>query len=214
MFFAGGAFFANAQMMQGMGGSDIDLGEVREHTAKEEKEGGELWQKLQAKEIVCSELTDGNFEAIGEYLMGLMMGESHAAMNAMMMQMHGEEGEEQIHLVMGKRLSGCDTFAVFSGESAGWMPMLNMMSGGWSSSSDRGFDGHMSRWGAFGSFGLIFMVLWWVIIIGVVVALLQWLVRQARGSAPFGSPLDMVKGRYAKGEITKDEFDRIKKDIQ
>src|SRR3989338_3068502 len=104
---------ANAQMMGGFSNSTADWEEVVEHTAREEKEGKEVWDKLQAKELVCENLSDEQFGVLGEYFMGQMAGESHAAMNAMMIQAHGEDGEEQIHIVMGKRLSGCDTSAAF-----------------------------------------------------------------------------------------------------
>src|SRR3989338_4762655 len=106
---------ANAQMMGGFSNSTVDWEEVVEHTAREEKEGKELWDKLQVKEVACADLNDEQFGVLGEYFMGTMMGDSHASMNAMMIQMHGEEGEEQIHIAMGKRLSGCDTSAVISG---------------------------------------------------------------------------------------------------
>src|SRR3989338_7421158 len=110
----------NAQMMgarlpdgQGFSNTTVDWNEVVEHTAREEQEGKELWNKLQAKEIACENLGDEQYGVLGEYFMGTMAGDSHAAMNAMMIQAHGEDGEEQIHIVMGKRLSGCDTSAAF-----------------------------------------------------------------------------------------------------
>jgi putative membrane protein len=34
------------------------------------------------------------------------------------------------------------------------------------------------------------------------------------GHAGHRTPLDILKERYAKGEISKDEFDRMKRDIQ
>src|SRR3989344_4766198 len=116
---------ANAQIMSGFSNSSADWEEVVEHTAREEKEGKELWGQLQAKEVACENLNDEQFGVLGEYFMGQMAGESHAAMNAMMIQAHGEDGEEQIHIVMGKRLSGCDTSAAFPAGSGGWMPMMN-----------------------------------------------------------------------------------------
>src|SRR3989344_443569 len=113
---------ANAQMMGGFSNSSADWNEVVEHTAREEQEGKELWNKLQAKEIVCENLGDEQYGVLGEYFMGQMSGESHAAMNAMMIQAHGEDGEEQIHIDMGKRLSGCDTSSAFPAIIVGWMP--------------------------------------------------------------------------------------------
>src|SRR3989344_9502546 len=85
--FAGGAVFAQTDG----------------HTAREEAEGKIVWEKLQAKQIQCSDLSDDEFGVLGEYFMGQMMGDSHEAMNNMMIQMMGEEGEEQMHVVMGKR---------------------------------------------------------------------------------------------------------------
>ena len=131
---------ADAQMMgarlpdgQGFSNTQVDWDEVVEHTTREEQEGKELWNKLQTKEIACEGLDDEQYGVLGEYFMGQMAGDSHAAMNAMMIQAHGEDGEEQIHVVMGRRLSGCDTLAAFPAISGGWMPMMNMMWGGWSS---------------------------------------------------------------------------------
>src|SRR3989338_8647467 len=124
------------KMMGGFSNTSVDWNEVVEHTAREEQEGKELWNKLQAKEVACENLNDGQYGVLGEYFMGTMAGDSHTAMNAMMIQAHGEDGEEQIHIVMGKRLSGCDISASFPAISGGWMPMMNMMWGGWSASPD------------------------------------------------------------------------------
>lgn len=230
---------ASAQMpvmgeAEGMGGfsnSSADWDEVVEHTLREEQEGKELWNKLQAKETACADLNDEQFGVLGEYFMGQMAGDSHAAMNAMMIQTHGEDGEEQIHIVMGKRLSGCDTSASFPAGSGGWMPMMNMMWGGWSfdSAQDRSspFGNNSTNnmmnfgFGPLGGFGWVFMILWWVLIIAGIVALVRWIASQSRGGVSGGSTeltagksaIDILKERYAKGEIDKKEFEDKKKDL-
>ena len=212
------AVTANAQMMGGFSNITADWNEVVEHTAREEQEGEELWNKLQVKEVVCENLSDEQLGVLGEYFMGQMAGDSHAAMNAMMIQAHGEDGEEQIHIVMGKRLSGCDTSAAFPAISGGWMPMMNMMWGGWSSPLDgnNSINNMMNfGFGPFGGFGWIFMVLWWVLIIAGIVALIKWLTSQSRGTNNHEkSALDVLKERYAKGEMNRDEFEAKKKDLQ
>ena len=212
----------NAQMMGGFSNISVDWNEVVEHTAREEQEGKELWNKLsarggQAQVITCADLNDEQFGVLGEYFMGQMSGESHAAMNAMMIQAHGEEGEEQIHIVMGKRLSACDTSATFPAESLGWMPMMNMMWGGWSSpfGSNNSTNNMMNfGFGPFGSFGWIFMILWWVLIIAGIVALIKWLTSQSRGTRHNEkSALEILRERYAQGEINKQEFEEKKKEL-
>lgn len=208
---------ANAQMMGNFSNTQVDWNAVVEHTAREEQEGKELWNKLQSKEVACTDLSDEQYGILGEYFMGQMSGSSHAAMNAMMIQAHGEDGEEQIHIVMGKRLSGCDTSAAFPTFSGGWMPMMNMMWGGWSSplGGSNSINNMMNfGFGPFGGFGWIFMILWWVLIIAGIVALIKWLTGQSSGSRNSGkSALDALKERYAKGEIDKKEFEEKKKDL-
>ena len=190
---------ANAQMMGGFSNSSADWDAVVEHTLREEQEGKEVWDKLQAKELACENLSDEQFAVLGEYFMGQMTGDSHSAMNAMMIQAHGEDGEEQIHIVMGKRLSGCDTSAAFPAGSDGWMPMINMMNFGF---------------GPFSGFSWIFMILWWVLIIAGIVALIKWLTSQSRRMDEHEkSALDVLKERYAKGEIDKKEFEDKKTDL-
>ena len=207
---------ANAQMMGGFSNTTVDWSEVVEHTAREEQEGKELWNKLQAKEVACADLNDEQYGVLGEYFMGQMAGDSHVAMNAMMIQIHGEEGEEQIHIVMGKRLSGCDTLAAFPAGSGGWMPMMNMMWGGWSSPFCSNSTNNMMNFGfgPFGGFGWIFMILWWGLIIAGIVALIKWLTNQSHGTHNHEkSALEILQERYAKGEIDKKEFEEKKKDL-
>src|SRR3989338_80032 len=101
------------------------------HTEQEEAEGKAIWEKLQAKQAACADLKNEDFAALGEYFMGAMMGDAHEAMNAMMVNMMGAAGEEQMHEVLGKRLSLCDPEAVLPAASAGFMPMMQLMGGGW-----------------------------------------------------------------------------------
>src|SRR3989344_6580605 len=217
--------FAQGMMGNTMGGfsdSTTDWEEIVEHTNREEQEGKELWDKFQAKEVACADLNDDQFGVLGEYFMGQMMGDSHAAMNAMMIQMQGEDGEEQIHIVMGKRLSECDTSAVASGWN-GWMPVMNMMSGGLPASqvgrsSPFGNDStnNMMNFGSgpMGGFGWVFMVLWWVLMIAGIIALIRWLTSQSGEPRGRGKTAhEILDERYAKGEIDKEEFEEKKTDL-
>jgi putative membrane protein len=64
--------------------------------------------------------------------------------------------------------------------------------------------------------GILSLVLG-ALIIGGIVLLVVWLVRNL-GPASFGppsgeSPLDILKGRYAKGEIDKQQYEEMRRDL-
>ncbi|MHB8660547.1 MAG: SHOCT domain-containing protein [Minisyncoccota bacterium] len=73
----------------------------------------------------------------------------------------------------------------------------------------------MMGYGGFGIVGAIFSILWIILLIAIIVAAIRWL---RSGKAPWhyhsgDSALDILKERYAKGEINKQEFEEKKKDI-
>ena len=70
--------------------------------------------------------------------------------------------------------------------------------------------------------GFWFMWIFWILLIGVVIGLVVWLVNRATKpqaptaqlSTPSGSgALAILKERYARGEITHEEFESMRNDI-
>ena len=57
--------------------------------------------------------------------------------------------------------------------------------------------------------------LFWILIIDGVVLIVRWLTASDRQGkvSPAESPLDILKPRYAKGEIDKQTFETMKRDI-
>ncbi len=207
-----------AQSMMGFPSSSPDNAAIQ-NQRQEEREGKTFLDGLNNKTVTCSQLKDADFEKIGEYFMGQAIGDTsrHIAMNEMMKGMMGEQGEEQAHIAMGKRLSGCDTSAAFPSQGVGFMPMMQMMMGGWSSPlGTNQSNNSMMNFGftPFGGFGWIFMILWWVLIIAGIIALIKWLINQSRSTHDHEkSPIEILKEQYAKGKIDRKEFEDKKKDL-
>ena len=77
-------------------------------------------------------------------------------------------------------------------------------------------------WGSWGGWwaGMIVMMILMVIFWGGIIALIIWAIArftrretsgELHGEKP--SPLDVAKDRYARGEITKEQFEQIKRDL-
>ena len=66
-------------------------------------------------------------------------------------------------------------------------------------------------WGWIG-LGLVHMLLFWALVILVLGALVKWLAGDGR---PFSEQraIDILKARYAKGELTREQFEQLKRDL-
>ncbi|MBI5356643.1 SHOCT domain-containing protein [Candidatus Collierbacteria bacterium] len=72
----------------------------------------------------------------------------------------------------------------------------------------------MMGYGGWGGFGLswVSMLLFWALFVLGVAALIRYIIRS--GDSKDGkTPLDILKQRYAGGEIEKKEFEEKKKDL-
>jgi putative membrane protein len=88
----------------------------------------------------------------------------------------------------------------------------------------RGQDGgpwgtHM-MWNSWGIGMMIMMFLFWAAVIVAIVFFIRWLITSSQaGSSASGTPhadsaLDILNKRYARGEISKQEFDDMRRAIQ
>lgn len=74
--------------------------------------------------------------------------------------------------------------------------------------------GGYGGWGM--GFGWIFMILFWGLVILGIAALAKWLMASSAGGAvpPGKSALELLKERYARGEIGKEEFEQKRRDLE
>jgi putative membrane protein len=68
--------------------------------------------------------------------------------------------------------------------------------------------------GGWGVVGGIFMIVLWAGLIALLVWGVMKISKSGGGGESKKEPMDIAKERYAKGEITKEEFEQIKKDLK
>ena len=112
-------------------------------------------------------------------------------------------------------------------EIRGWMVLCFLASlgfGSWPAAALAdyrqyyGWGPGMMGWGPMGWFGPLGMILFWVLMVLVIVLLIRGF-RTSKGSARESGPaaesaLDILKKRYARGEINKEEYLEKKKDLE
>lgn len=152
-------------------------------------------EELVKSQISCSELNDEKLEIIGEYLMEQMHpGEQHVAMDEMM----GGEGSislREMHITIAKR--------IYCGEGAGGGMMMGPgMMGGMGPGYGYGYG--------IGAAQLFF----WLLILAVIGGLAYYLIKDKEGLRKKGNALDILKERYARGDILREEYLEIKKDLE
>jgi putative membrane protein len=75
----------------------------------------------------------------------------------------------------------------------------------------------MHRWGM-GWLWMLMGIAFWILVVLALVYLVKYLIQttrqgEGRSTAGPGSPLDILKERYARGEIDREEFQSRKKDL-
>ncbi len=92
---------------------------------------------------------------------------------------------------------------------------VGMMGGGMMGGMMGG--GMMGGFG-FNPFGMLISLVFWALLIGGIVWLVVWLTRSgarsSSGARGGDSPVEILKARYAKGEITQEQFREMKKDLE
>lgn len=76
-----------------------------------------------------------------------------------------------------------------------------------------GFGNMMGGWGSFGVLGWVSMFLFWILLVLGVIALFHYLGSSRKTTKDDKTPLEILKERYARGEIDKKEFQEKKKDL-
>ncbi len=70
----------------------------------------------------------------------------------------------------------------------------------------------------FSPWGWIVMLLFWALIVGGIALLVIWLFRETAPGAPAPAApsraLDILKERYARGEITREQYEEMKREIE
>lgn len=156
----------------------------------------------------------------GQQTMSQMMGANYNSMNDFMEDIMGSTGTQSMYEMMGKiTASGLtvndtkplgDFITACQAQSTGNYRPGGMMGGwGWNGTTETG----LGIGGLFLIFGGIIMIVFWVIIILAAIALIRWLVNYLKGSNISSQALEILKEKYAKGEITKKDFEAKKKDI-
>ena len=82
---------------------------------------------------------------------------------------------------------------------------------------------HDGRWPGMMGWGhgmawpmMIFMFLFWAVVLAGIIVLIRWLIAKGGDGAPrtAETALDILKKRYAKGEIDKEEFEEKKRVLE
>lgn len=180
---------AHAQMMSGYASGSMMSGYRQPATAgtsSEELAGKAIAEKLQAKTLSCDKLQQSDYQLLGDYYMGLMMGSNHDAMENTIVSQHGQSYLDQMHIAMGERFSGCNTNVQFPAGMMGFGPMMGQsgngfgMMNGFDNSWHNGAPGWgMTHWNGVHLLCMaITMILVWVLLVVSILVLIKILKRK------------------------------------
>jgi putative membrane protein len=171
--------------------------------------------------IDCRKVSDQQFEELGEAYMDVVHPDpdEHEIMDRMM----GGEGSPTLatmHRIMGARYLGCYGGGI-AGDMMDWTGYGGMRGGmmGGGMMGRYPYYGHGGNYGTMMGYGYGYGNLFLWIVAIVLVGLVVYLVirgtrRREYLRAHQGTPLEILQKRYASGEITKEMFEEMRKNLQ
>jgi len=125
---------------------------------------------------VGQNLSDDEYEQLGEKWMETMMGENHEAADEQMSQMMGEDFLKQMHIAMGKQAQNPGSY--------GMMPMMGMMGYGGYGMMNSGTRMGNYSWplagnSQFGGVHAFLMIITWLTFIAFLLAGTRWFWKKA-----------------------------------
>ncbi len=72
---------------------------------------------------------------------------------------------------------------------------------------------HMQGYGLMGLGGIFGLIFWLLLIVGLILAI-KWVLGASSSGGKSLSALEILKQRYASGEISEEQYHRMKKEIQ
>jgi putative membrane protein len=164
------------------------------------------------QQIDCNKVTDQQFEELGEAWMDAAIPDpQHHEMMDGMLGGPGSKSLANAHRRMGAQYLGC----IRGGGYGNWMYPGNSGfdgMGGMMYGNGYGHGGWMYSWGG-GIFMWIIMIAVIAVVVYIIVAPISSRQNRTQGQQPTESAQEILKKRYAKGEISKEEYERMKKDI-
>ena len=180
---------------------------VSAHSSHPEHDSFEQAEATINAEIPCDKLSEDQLEMIGDYYMEKMHpGEAHELMDDMM---GGENSStlKQMHIQMAKRLYCNDDSSATMGMMGG--SMMNMMMG-----NNMMGSGMIGEYPTYYGYNNFWNILWLVFLIGAIALIVLLIYKFTKSGKESETPISILQKRYAKGEISKKQFEEMKKELK
>ena len=162
-------------------------------------------------QIDCEKVSNEQFERLGEAYMDIMHPnpKEHAIMDRMM----GGDNSESLatmHRIMGARYLGCYKGGVMGNYGPGMMDgdiMAGQRYGPWEVVHNHPGWNTRNPW-------IAGWPVWIILLVSIIIIIYALLKNKKTADVQsYESPLDVLRKRYAAGEISKEEYERMKKDL-
>ena len=143
--------------------------------------GLQVYQNLKSGKITCSNLTNDDYEKLGEYFMGQSAGsvQNHVYWDNMIQRMMGDNGDTQVHIAWGERGSGCFSSSALPSNTTSF---INGMMGGYgpNGNANPNYGFPMMGFGANGEAFWIFPAILYLLLLANLLLLGVWLLKSLR----------------------------------